>query len=404
MLMSSHPARLLLSISLRLISTLAAGDQSPHTSAIQAMFVQIEADKQYVVTGDKDGKVNVWIVFKGDGASMATGKFPQPDMKKIKPKAPATQGTWTLQTVADSFPLDLAKIKPQPPTDKALRSVCIQKGHLLVGTASAEIYEVKISKKVDEELDWKCVSRGHFSGELWGLATHPLLRSFATGTTGLMMHLNCKATLSLLIDRWGWTMAGGDDASIRIWDVETREQVSCSYRKDRIRALAYSPNGKRLALGFYGGAIEVLEIGSDGRLVFKDSGSACNVVATMKGPERWIEEIKYSFEGSFLAVGSHDRSIYIYDAAEKPDGPASYRLIKKCARHSSYITHIDFGVMTREGEAGSVIINEKGQVYDPIKYVHHDNRRALWLCLPAAPPTRSPLTPRVSCPLPGGRW
>ena len=45
--------------------------------------------------------------------------------------------------------------------------------------------------------------------------------------------------------------------------------------------------------------------------------------------------MKYSPDGSKLAVGSHDNKIYIYSTD-------NYKLIGKCTKHSSFITSVDW--------------------------------------------------------------
>jgi lipoxygenase homology domain-containing protein 1 len=156
--------------------------------------------------------------------------------------------------------------------------------------------------------------------------------------------------------------AGGDDATVRIWDLKTQAQISLSKRSDKVRSCAYRPDGAHLAVGLYSGHVEVLEVDVEertGRILDRPP------VATLTQPTRWIEEMKFSFEGSVLAVGSHDRSIYIYDARGEA-GRAPYGLVAKCTRHSSYITHIDFGVMVRRPEdVGRVYVDKTGQLYNP---------------------------------------
>ena len=65
-------------------------------------------------------------------------------------------------------------------------------------------------------------------------------------------------------------------------------------------------------------------------------------------PKEWIQDIKYSQNGNFLAVGSHDNKIYVYRRKPKVENfsedykEGRYELYCVCAKHSSYITHIDF--------------------------------------------------------------
>lgn len=45
--------------------------------------------------------------------------------------------------------------------------------------------------------------------------------------------------------------------------------------------------------------------------------------------------MRYSPDGSKLAVGSHDNNIYIYDSSD-------YTLLGKLTAHNSYITNLDW--------------------------------------------------------------
>lgn len=53
--------------------------------------------------------------------------------------------------------------------------------------------------------------------------------------------------------------------------------------------------------------------------------------------KEWIEDMKFSPDGKWLAVGSHDNKIYLYDCAKG-------KFVKKFGKSSSFITHIDWSV------------------------------------------------------------
>lgn len=50
----------------------------------------------------------------------------------------------------------------------------------------------------------------------------------------------------------------------------------------------------------------------------------------------WIEAAEYSPDGKYLAAGSHDTNIYIYDVEN------GYSLVGKCKEHNASITCIDW--------------------------------------------------------------
>ena len=75
------------------------------------------------------------------------------------------------------------------------------------------------------------------------------------------------------------------------------------------------------------------------------------VFTQVEGTEQ-IEVIKYSPNGQYLAVGSRDNFIYVYNVG---DNGLKYSRIGKCSGHSSFITHIDWSseseyLMTNSGD------------------------------------------------------
>ena len=226
--------------------------------------------------------------------------------------------------------------------DVGVRSVCLMNDDLLVGTAGSEIFEVKMDDSLEysefpegvinwpktDDLGVTCLSEGHFSGDVWGLATHPCKDLFVTG---------------------------GDDEFVRLWGFSDRNCLAFKRIDVKCRALAYQPAGKwnqdcpHLAIGTNTGAVLVV----DGELK-ENSG----VLAELSKATQWIEEIKYSFEGSRLVVGSHDCNIYVYDVFN------AYSFVGKIEAHQSYITHIDLGLLLRGDEKmnsrGAVVSKAKG--------------------------------------------
>ena len=50
----------------------------------------------------------------------------------------------------------------------------------------------------------------------------------------------------------------------------------------------------------------------------------------------WVSDVKLHM--GTLGVGSHDNKVYLYDV----NGKGAAKLKGKCAKHNSYITHLDF--------------------------------------------------------------
>ena len=54
--------------------------------------------------------------------------------------------------------------------------------------------------------------------------------------------------------------------------------------------------------------------------------------------KEWIEDLKFSPDGSKLAVGSHDNFIYVFDVLN------AAMTFKKMGASSSFITHLDWSI------------------------------------------------------------
>lgn len=189
------------------------------------------------------------------------------------------------------------QINPKP-FNCGVRSVCLREGKILVGTLGCEIFEIDLAQCDGSEttLSAECLVQGHCKGELWGLDVHPRNQEFVTA---------------------------GDDGSIRLWDAPNRKLLSITSMNSKTRALAFSPDGNHIAAGLYSGAVQIL------------SGDLKTKITALECSKKWIEVMRYSPNGKLLAVGSHDRKIYIFTAPE-------YTKKAICKGHGSYITHLDF--------------------------------------------------------------
>jgi len=90
--------------------------------------------------------------------------------------------------------------------------------------------------------------------------------------------------------------------------------------------VAFSPDGKFIAVGFMTGEFTVL-----------DGVSLAEVVSKRDRKEE-ISDLKYSPNNSLLAVGSHNNFIDIYNASKR------YERLATCKGHSSFITHLDWSL------------------------------------------------------------
>lgn len=178
-------------------------------------------------------------------------------------------------------------------------------GRILIGTASAEIYEVNAGD--GENMHKGPVLEGHGGDELWGLAVNPVKEEFCTV---------------------------GDDAFLRVWDLGTHASVANIALEMPARCCVFSPDGKSLAIGF-GCPRKLSNRQFDGKWIVMDV-SDFQVSHEARDSNKWLTDIKYSPNGEIIAMGSFDNKIYVYSVS------AGYALNAVISQHQAFITSIDF--------------------------------------------------------------
>lgn len=172
---------------------------------------------------------------------------------------------------------------------------------LLIGTVGCDIFEAVLPTNPTLAPILERIAWGHGSGELWGLATHPTRDEFVTV---------------------------GDDKTVRIWSLRSKEQVNVRLMPEAARAVAYHPAGSVICIGAIDGAVSLMDA----------SQASLRVYQTWKHCSKMINDIKFSNDGTLLAVGSADTNIYLY----KSDDKINFRRQAVCRGHSGAVTHLDF--------------------------------------------------------------
>ncbi|XP_061168801.1 echinoderm microtubule-associated protein-like 1 [Saccostrea echinata] len=166
-------------------------------------------------------------------------------------------------------------------------------GMILVGTTRNCILQGT------PDLQLNPIVQGHMD-ELWGLASHPSQHQFLT----------C-----------------GSDKQVHMWDSTSRSVVWSTELSEPAHSCCFYPDGSVAAIGSGTGEWFVLDIETQ------------EVVTSNTDGNEQIECVLYSPDGNYLALGSRDNHIYIYEVT---DGGKSYSAIGKCTGHSSFVTHLDW--------------------------------------------------------------
>ncbi|XP_006627673.2 echinoderm microtubule-associated protein-like 2 isoform X1 [Lepisosteus oculatus] len=175
---------------------------------------------------------------------------------------------------------------------------CLAEGKqesLFVGTTRNCILQGSLSGEL------RPIVQGH-TDELWGLDVHPNLEQFIT----------C-----------------GQDKLVHLWDAVSHQPLWSKYIEEPARSAGFHPSGSVVALGTM-----------TGRWLVLDTETQDVVCAHTDGNEI-ISIVKYSPDGAYLAVASHDNFIYLYAASENG---RKYSRVGKCTGHSSFVTHLDWSV------------------------------------------------------------
>uniref|UniRef100_A0A2P2I0X4 Echinoderm microtubule-associated protein-like 2 n=1 Tax=Hirondellea gigas TaxID=1518452 RepID=A0A2P2I0X4_9CRUS len=175
------------------------------------------------------------------------------------------------------------------------RTVAQVGGQLVVGTITNALVKGGI------EEDFSIITKGSLD-EIWGLATHPSESKFLTG-----------ALDSSVTER--------DSSSKQInWTIEVAA--------GGVHSVSYSPSG---------GAV-VIAGTTVGTLAVYDAATQELLQEHQAGDEP-LQVVRFSPDGSLLAVGSRDNSVYVYETS---DDFKQYTLRGVCTGHSSFIRSLDF--------------------------------------------------------------
>ncbi|XP_062454807.1 echinoderm microtubule-associated protein-like 3 isoform X2 [Rhea pennata] len=268
-----------------------------------------------VLTGDSEGNILTWSRAGGPGAK---------ETYRIGQQTRAHEGSvFALRLRADgsvlsgggkdrrlrlwSPALALLCEAELPERFGAVRTIAEGDGdELLVGTTRNALLRGSLAT------GFAPIVQGH-TDELWGLATHPSQSLFLT----------C-----------------GHDRQLCVWDSREHVLAWSLPLEDAGLCADFHPGGHVVAVGL-----------QTGRWLVLDAETQRVLAAGSDGNEQ-LSVVRYSPDGEFLALGSHDNFIYIYGVGERG---RKYSRFGRCAGHSSFITHLDWSkdghfIMSNSGD------------------------------------------------------
>ncbi|XP_074424090.1 echinoderm microtubule-associated protein-like 3 isoform X1 [Larus michahellis] len=274
-----------------------------------------------VLTGDSEGNILTWTRAAGDGRAPGKGGK---ETYQIGQQTRAHEGSiFALcrrrdgtvlsgggkdrRVVCWSPALALLQEAELPERFGAVRTIAEGPGdELLVGTTRNALLRGTLAA------GFTPIVQGH-TDEVWGLATHP----------SSCLFLTC-----------------GHDRQLCLWDGQEHALAWSLALEDTGLCADFHPGGQVVAVGLL-----------TGRWLVLDTATQQPLAGGSDGNEQ-LSVVRFSPDGSFLAIGSHDNFIYIYSVTE---GGRKYTRFGRCTGHSSFITHLDWSkdgrfIMSNSGD------------------------------------------------------
>lgn len=250
-----------------------------------------------VITGDSNGSLIIWARGTNTVAKLVRGVHDGPvfSVCALKEGSIVSGGGKDRRIVQLDSQLNASGLERQVPDHAGgIRVISEGRGsQLLVGTTRNCVLVGSLSMGLSTALT------GHLD-ELWGLAVHPSLSQFVTA---------------------------GYDKSLNLWDSMSHSLVWSKDLSEAAQSAAISPDGTIIVVGCTTGHWFALD--SQTREIFTTHSDGAEP----------IQVIKFSPNGQFLALGSRDNNVYIYQCNADT---RKYNRVGRCMGHSSFITHLDW--------------------------------------------------------------
>jgi WD40 repeat protein len=161
---------------------------------------------------------------------------------------------------------------------------------------------------------------------LWDVGDHRILHTLPGG--GIVRALAMTPDGKLLA-------SAGDDPTIQLWDPATgKPGHKLQAHTDWVLALSFSPDGKQLASGGHDGTVRLWDPASGKKLLEFPSRPAAPA-NTPPGPANTVMALAFSPDGKLLALGGSDMQIHLVNTA---DG----KIVRSLPGHTSSVTALAF--------------------------------------------------------------
>lgn len=178
--------------------------------------------------------------------------------------------------------------------ESSARGLDYMNGRILVGLRSGSIFE--INESTEEK---KLIMASHHEGEAWGIELVPEAGAlFTIGDDNKILEYNFEKKQFV---RKG-VLAANPTKNLEKAKKATASTLSI-----------YPPNQQGRAIGYCKQNDHIAVSNNMGKVTIRQRDNLDVKIKSLKDADEWCEVIKYSPCGRYLATGSHDNAIYVYD-------------------------------------------------------------------------------------------
>ncbi len=203
------------------------------------------------------------------------------------------------------------------------KAIDFYKGNLLVGLRNGSIMEFKNILEAGAEEHGRTLMQSHFEGEVWGLTLMGDNKAVTCGDDNRVMVFNLESRQCEAIGKIS------DVKKPKCTRKSTASTMSQFLPNKQARCVAYSDKHNHLAV-----------CSNFGKVSIRQADDIDKKLQSLKEPQEWCEVARYSPDQKYLAVGSHDDKIWVYEISDE----GKYSLYCKFARHASFINSLDWSL------------------------------------------------------------